>query len=95
MLPALATFFLLTKVLMQFAAYSEGDRKSSYIIQSVAAEVRVEYNSHFMYEVRGVWRGRRRRTAATGCLLPSSSRPRWSCPGTRSSATLPKYIWVV
>ena len=53
MLPALATFFLLTKVLMQFAAYSEGDRKSSYIIQSVAAEVRVEYNSHFMYEVGG------------------------------------------
>ena len=52
MLPALATFFLLTKVLMQFAAYSEGDRKSSYIIQSVA-EVRVEYNSHFMYEVGG------------------------------------------
>ena len=52
MLPALATFFLLTKVLMQFAAYSEGDRKSSYIIQSVA-EVGVEYNSHFMYEVGG------------------------------------------
>ena len=41
---SLATFFLLTKVSMQFAAYSEGDRKSSYIIQSVAAEVRVEYN---------------------------------------------------
>ena len=46
---ALATFFLLTKVSMQFAAYSDGDRKSSYIIQSVA-EVGVEYNSHFIYE---------------------------------------------
>ena len=54
MLLALATFFLLTKVSMQFAAYSDGDRKSSYIIQSVvAAEVKVEYNSHFMYEVGG------------------------------------------
>ena len=50
---ALATFFLLTLVSMQFAAYSDGDRKSSYIIQSVAAEVRVEYNSRFLYEVGG------------------------------------------